>query len=973
MSVWERFRFHELTTLPRAERPNGDRPDAGWPDLRQSLAASLTGAHAVLLAEGDETALLTAWVRPEGERRLRVLLGGHPSFPPAAGAPDVLPGAPRPALFPPGALAVDVTTSDAARLLDGFKFWVPCSGRADVLWATTTSAQDRPPRRGSFDQHVAHLPGPFAWVVVAAPVPADEVTRELGRLVNEILPLSRGEVGEAKRIELERKRARHRDLSRAQVGGVWRIRVLVGAMDEDSAAAVAGLLCAAAELDALPYVVAPAGPAVPLEKAVQVRSEDEYGNRVPVTAGTDLLVALTRPPERELPGLRMVEPPMFDVTPEPATGTGLPLGMVLGAADEPVGDLLLNRESLNQHTFVCGATGGGKSHTVRHLLMEASRAGLPWLVIEPAKAEYSLMAAYLAPFGQNVTVIRPGAPDIPPAGFNPLEPARAADGKTFPLQTHADLLRALFLAAFESAEPFPQILSTAITRCYEELGWDLALGRPVRPGARPRYPDLGDLQRVAARVVDEVGYGKEITADVHGFIKVRLSSLRTGTTGRFFEGGHELDFARLRDHNVVMEIEDVGDDADKAFLIGAVLIQMTEHLRNAARPGVRHELSHLTVIEEAHRLLRRTEPGMAGAAAHAVEMFAALLAEVRAYGEGLVIAEQIPSKLIADVIKNTAIKVVHRLPAKDDRESVGATMNLDDEQSRYVVSLVRGEAAVFTDGMDRPLLVRVPPDALPDDAAAHLRTAPVAGLIGRRSVTCGPICRDDACTLLHMRQAQHLLAAQPWLTVWAELTVLAHVTGRTTPELSGGQRRLVTDGAVEPRTLDCAVSHAVDGAVSVRSALLQPDVRPGDLATHCAAVLRAGLTGDPPPCADDAFGYLAEPYRWSPVYRVLAATAMEHGPHPDTDQWERRFGRRIPGTTRQEQRDVVEQWYDAAMRDQVAVDAVTYGAARPSAVERAIGGTAGAQGWEPAVKEALRPFATGDWPLMLLTPHADGQ
>lgn len=137
--------------------------------------------------------------------------------------------------------------------------------------------------------------------------------------------------------------------------------------------------------------------------------------------------------------------------------------------------------------------------------------------------------------------------------------------------------------------------------------------------------------------------------------------------GRFFEGGHPLSFDALCRNNVVLQIEDFGDDADKAFFMGSVLMRLSEHLREDPRPG----LSHLTVIEEAHRLLRRSEPGTAGAAAHAVEMFAAMLAEMRAYGEGLIIAEQIPSKLTPDVIKNTAVKIVHRLPAEDDRDSVG--------------------------------------------------------------------------------------------------------------------------------------------------------------------------------------------------------------------------------------------------------------------------------------------------------------
>ena len=103
-----------------------------------------------------------------------------------------------------------------------------------------------------------------------------------------------------------------------------------------------------------------------------------------------------------------------------------------------------------------------------------------------------------------------------------------------------------------------------------------------------------------------------------GFIKVRLSSLRLGTTGRFLEGGHQLDFGALLDGNAVLEIEDVGDDSDKAFLMGTVLIRLAEHLRMANRSGLRGSagLRHLTVIEEAHRLLRRQETGTpAGAAA----------------------------------------------------------------------------------------------------------------------------------------------------------------------------------------------------------------------------------------------------------------------------------------------------------------------------------------------------------------------
>ncbi len=489
--------------------------------------------------------------------------------------------------------------------------------------------------------------------------------------------------------------------------------------------------------------------------------------------------------------------------------------------------------------FVCGATGAGKSQTVRSLLEAAAGQGTPWLVVEPAKAEYRLMAARLP--GVEVIRIRPGEPDAIAAGLNPLEPAAAQDGARFPLQTHADLVRALFIASFRSEEPFPQVLSAALGRVYEDAGWDLALGEPADGGHAPAYPTLTALQRAAERVVTEIGYSQRVTDDVLGFIRVRLASLRHGTTGRFLEGGHPIDFGALLTRNVVLEIEDVGDDADKAFLMGTVLIRLAEHLRLAqrARPAGAGGLRHLTVVEEAHRLLRRPEsgdgPGGGGAAGHAVEMFAGLLAEIRAYGEGLIIAEQIPARLVPDVIKNTAVKIVHRLPAADDREAVGATMNASPSQSRYLVTLPPGEAAVFSDGMDFPILVRVT-DGSPREAGPPVPAADARAVVRPRSATCGAACRARPCTLRDMRAAQRALEGAGPMRPWAELAVLAHLTGWPAPVPVPAA--LATLTALPARVRECALSHAVDAAVAARAAAIAD---PAALAGHVCAGISARL------------------------------------------------------------------------------------------------------------------------------------
>lgn len=959
------FRFYQLVQVPVPPR-DGD-PSSARRNAFGVLSSALGAAHANLLATADGAALAAAWIRPPQQATMQLLLGGRPDFPPATGStPDDGESGTRRILFPPGAVAIDLPPKQVSEAFDAFSFWVPCAVRADALWFAISPRDVVAARRHTFDRYAVHLGVPFAFLVLARPLRAQELTSELADLVNAIGPLTRVDVGEAKRIELERAQSRYRELSRAQEGGAWSTRVLVGGTSANAAASSAAVLCSAAELDGLPYVLAPAGEPRALPELIDAVDSDRDGISG-VATGTELLTALIRPPEREVPGVRLVEPRTFDVTPELVAEGEVECGDVLDEAGAPVGRLTLSRAMLNRHTFVCGATGSGKSMTVRHLLAEASRIGLPWLVIEPAKAEYAVMSRRLAELGAEVVVIRPGDPEQPPAGFNPLEPAPG-----FPLQTHVDLLRALFLAAFESHEPFPQILATALGRCYEDLGWDLALGRPVNPAQDLPYPTLGDLQRVAATVVAEIGYGPEVAADVHGFIKVRLNSLRLGTTGRVFEGGHVLDFQRLRERNVVLEIEDVGDDMDKAFLMGAVLMRLTEHLRVRSKDVVEHGLTHLLVIEEAHRLLRRPDSGTTGPAAHAVEMFASLLAEVRAYGEGIIIAEQIPSKLIVDVIKNTAVKIVHRLPAHDDRDTVGATINLDPVQSRHLVSLVPGQGAVFTGGMDRPLLVRMPDGRAAESSAAGVLT-PVSGLVKRRSTTCGTECLAEACTLRDMRAAQHLLATQPWLVVWAELTVLAHLTGCTTPTPDHTWLSMLRNVGAPTRVLDCALSHAVDAAVAARVGLLQQKVQPEQLAEHCLHAIREGVAGEPceKVCAADSLMFLARQYRWlQPL--VALQTGDTDDPddpaHPDTSLWEERLGVPIPGTTRAEQETVLAARWDAALADQSARNAVTFGTRRPSRLEEAVGGLATNPAWTALVAQALTPFGDCVWPLNHLIP-----
>ncbi|HEY5987419.1 MAG TPA: ATP-binding protein, partial [Streptosporangiaceae bacterium] len=616
---------------------------------------------------------------------------------------------------------------------------------------------DQPTR---FESALTSLLGrPFAWLVVAAPT--DLLDAEVAELRTQVNVLRRHDE-ERSRFVAERAERRLAELDMFREAGLWDVRVLVGAATSEDLSLIAPVLVGSVEMSQHPYRLGHVQEPQSLAEALLAKAgKPDGGAQVPFAATAGVLTALAGLPRHEVPGLRVLDTGYFDLTSEtepltagtepliretgpPTAGTeqlagetgrlagesGRPLpvhdsaeaavclGAILDGQDRPVGEFRVPLSTLNRHAFVTGATGAGKSQTVRHLLEQLTSAGLPWLVVEPVKAEYAAIAGRLRQHprermnqgtvldrdghGGLVTVINPADPGAIPLSINPLAPEPG-----YPVQAHIDMVRALFLAAFDADEPFPQIMAQALERVYESSGWDVVTGGRL-PGAltQPVVPTLAQLQRAALTVIEEVGYGRELQADVRGFVDVRLRSLRIGSAGRFFEGGHPADITELLRRNVVLAIEDVANDEDKAFLMGTLIIRIVEHLRLRARQGRPAGLRHVFVIEEAHRLLRAGREGRASA--HAVELFASMLAEIRSYGEGVVIAEQIPAKLVPDVIKNTALKVVHRLPARDDRDLVGAAMNLDEDQSRQVVSLRPGVAAVFADGMDRPIRVRVP-------------------------------------------------------------------------------------------------------------------------------------------------------------------------------------------------------------------------------------------------------------------------
>ncbi|WP_051713107.1 ATP-binding protein [Spirillospora albida] len=745
-------------------------------------------------------------------------------------------------LFPSGARGVPIT--DAWLRRAERMAWTRCPGRL----APQSGAMDA--GAGLFESTLVTLmERPFGWFVVADPCDERMIDTEMRELHHELRMLRRGEDEQA-RLAVARADRRLAELDAFREAGLWRVRVVAGAATQAELSEIAPVLVGSMELGHHPYRLRSghgggtfAETLRPGAEPASPRPMSEQEQRFPFTATAGALAALAGLPRREVPGLRVLDAGYFDVTSETEAATNEPqieLGAILDGQDRQVGRFTVPRSTINRHVFVTGATGAGKSQTVRHLLEQLTRAGIPWLAIEPAKSEYAAMAGRVADLGGRVTVVNPSDPASVPLSVNPLAPEPG-----YPVQAHIDMVRALFQAAFDAQEPFPQIMAQALQRVYENNGWDVVTGAGV-PGSRidPSVPTLEQLQNAALQVISDVGYGRELMADVQGFVDVRLRSLRIGSAGRFFEGGHPADIGGMLRDNLVLAIEDVANDEDKAFLMGTLIIRIVEHLRMRERGRDRatgSALRHVIVIEEAHRLLRNRGPEHGSS--HAVELFAGMLAEIRAYGEGIIVAEQIPTKLVPDVIKNTALKVVHRLPAHDDRAQVGAAMNLDHDQSREVVSLRPGVAAVFADGMDRPLRVRVP---LGETREAERPGSPPP-VDGRRSAACGCECRSGRpCTLYELREAD-LIAGHPdwaWLRMWAETLVLAHVVNRPVPAVPPELAR--TWSRLKPRLRECALATVLERAVTRRSRALRTAFPPSDLTGTVANVAQGLLSGGSP-------------------------------------------------------------------------------------------------------------------------------
>lgn len=374
------------------------------------------------------------------------------------------------------------------------------------------------------------------------------------------------------------------------------------------------------------------------------------------------------------------------------------LGKVFNMGSETANTVKLSRESLSMHTFITGSTGSGKSNTVYELLRQLKYENVKFMVIEPAKGEYKNI------FGNQS--------DVEVLGTNPeyskllkINPFKFPKG--IHVLEHIDRLIEILNVCWPMYAAMPAILKEATLKAYEGCGWDLA--NSVNSNSNELFPTFADLLNELEVVIDDSAYSQEVKGNYIGSLVTRVKSLTNGLNGQIFSA-NEFDNAKLFDENVIVDLSRVGSAETKSLIMGILVMRLNEY-RMSTATSMNQKLKHITVLEEAHNILKRTSteqnpeaPSMGG---KSVEMLSNSIAEMRTYGEGFIIADQSPNAVDISAIRNTNTKIIMRLPDEADRRLAGKAAGLSDEQLAEIAKLPKGVAVVYQNDWIEPVLCKI--------------------------------------------------------------------------------------------------------------------------------------------------------------------------------------------------------------------------------------------------------------------------
>lgn len=360
----------------------------------------------------------------------------------------------------------------------------------------------------------------------------------------------------------------------------------------------------------------------------------------------------------------------------------------------------ISKNELTKHTFITGSTGSGKSNTIYTLLeqLQEGESKTPFLVVEPAKGEYGKMLSKLG----NITVYGTNPNLAKMLRINPFSFPRSIH-----VLEHLDRLVEIFNVCWPMYAAMPAILKDSIERAYMESGWNLKTSTNIYDTRI--FPTFDDVLQQIKQVLQESDYSADNKGDYTGALVTRLKTMTNGLNGMIFTT-NEIACADLFDKNVIVDLSRVGSSETKSLIMGLLILKLHEYrMDSVSEPN--SSLRHITVIEEAHNLLKRTSTEQASESSNligkSVEMLANSIAEMRTYGEGFVIADQSPGLLDMSVIRNTNTKIIMRLPDLSDRELVGKAAGLNDEQITEVGRFEKGVASISQSDWLEPVLSKI--------------------------------------------------------------------------------------------------------------------------------------------------------------------------------------------------------------------------------------------------------------------------
>ncbi len=384
--------------------------------------------------------------------------------------------------------------------------------------------------------------------------------------------------------------------------------------------------------------------------------------------------------------------------PEGYSKDGLEVGNVLHMGKEDEGSpVRIDLQTLNAHAFATGATGVGKTTAICKILHELYKKGVPFTVIEPAKGEYGELWGKLPGIEIYSTL---------PFRYRMLRINPFSFGDNVHILDHMERLISVFSTAWPLYAAQPAILRDCVRRAYISCGWDMCNSICLRP--QKQFPTFKDVLRVLPEVIENSKFVGEAKGTYEGALRTRISMLTEGVLGEIFCSDADISSSELFDKTVIVDLSRLGGGESLSLVMGLLLIKLYEHRLGK---GKTEGLSHVTVLEEAHNILKKAPSTPVGEdvstiGAKSVEVLTRCITELRFTGEGFIIADQSPEEVDVTAIKNTSTKIAMRLQDSADKESMGSAMALDNGQKGELSRLGRGAAVVLQEGWNEPVLTQ---------------------------------------------------------------------------------------------------------------------------------------------------------------------------------------------------------------------------------------------------------------------------